>query len=69
MNTDKTEQLGKLIDELDNLAHSLQMPLPADMHVRMMKDIIPEKVNQFKKAFVELTGENPWEFHPENNSQ
>lgn len=66
---DKIEKLGRLIDELDNLAHALKIPFPADMHVSTLQAALPEKVKKFKAAFVDLTGENPWEFHPENIDQ
>jgi hypothetical protein len=38
------------------------MPLPAEMHVNQLKQLLPEKVEKLKKAYVALTGENPWEF-------
>lgn len=57
---DKFEQFGQIIDEIDNLAHALEIPLPAEMHVDSMKNILPEKVEKLKQIFVELSGENPW---------
>lgn len=58
---DKFEKLGQLIDSLDNLAHALQIPLPLEIHVAELKKALPKKVEEFKKVFVEITGENPWE--------
>ncbi len=55
------EKLGVLIDELDNLSHALQMPIPDKMHVETMRESLPEKVEELKKVYVEITGENPWE--------
>lgn len=57
---DANERLGQLIDDLDSLAHSLQMPLPAEMHVDVLRSSLPEKVRLLKAAFVAVTGENPW---------
>ena len=58
---DKFENLGQLIDSLDSVAHALNIPMPDKMHVNNLKEILPEKVKEFKKSFVEITGENPWE--------
>lgn len=43
------------------LTHSLNLPMPADFHVNMIKSIIPEIVKELKGAFELATGENPWE--------
>jgi len=55
------ETLGLLIDDLDNLAHGLQLKMPADFHVEQLKEILPEKVKELKKVYQDITGENPWE--------
>jgi hypothetical protein len=60
---EEVESLGGLIDSIDNLAHALLMrALPAEMHVEQMRQLLPEKVEKFKRVFVQITGENPWEF-------
>lgn len=58
---DNFEELGQLIDEMDTLTYSLQLPLSADIHVQMIKEILPEKVKRFKEVFIKISGENPWE--------
>ncbi len=57
----KFEQLGVLIDEIDNLAHALNLPIPDNIHVEALKKSLPEKVAKLKEIFIEITGENPWE--------
>jgi len=57
---DKTETLGSAIDRVDSLAFGLQIPLPAEMHVEQLKKLLPEIVEELKKGFVKVTGENPW---------
>lgn len=64
MTEEQKEYLGRLIDRLDNCAHALEIPLPPHMHVESLKEILPETVSEFKKQFVEITGENPWEGEP-----
>jgi len=63
--TDAQNKLGETIDRLDNVAHALQLAMPADFHVRQMKQLLPEIVQELKKNFVEVTGENPWEGEPQ----
>lgn len=58
---DKFEQLGQLIDSFDNLAHALKMPLPPQMHIEQLRSSLPEKVQELKDVFIEITGENTWE--------
>jgi hypothetical protein len=58
---DPNNELGKAIDEVDNLAHALKLPLPAEFHVKALKAALPDAVARLKRAFVEVTGENPWE--------
>lgn len=57
---DKFEALGVLIDEIDNLAHALKLPLPAEMHVEQIRIALPAKVKKIKEIYVEITDENPW---------
>lgn len=59
--TEEMENLGQAIDRVDSLAHGLQLPLHDHMHVEQLKVLLPEVVAELKKAFVALTGENPWE--------
>lgn len=33
-NNESREELGRVIDELDALAHGLQIPMPDNLHVR-----------------------------------
>jgi hypothetical protein len=58
---EKFETLGQLIDSIDNLAHALTIPMPAQFHVDSLKSLLPEKVAELKKVYIEITGENPWE--------
>lgn len=57
---DAEEEMGLLIDRLDNLAHALVMPLPLSMHVDSLRQSLPEVVREMKSAFVKLTNEDPW---------
>lgn len=62
--TTKTDGLAELIDSLDSVAHALKLPMPAQMHLDILRTVLPEKVAALKAAFVALTSDNPWETHP-----
>jgi hypothetical protein len=55
------EKFGEIIDEIDNLAHALTLPLPLDIHHQQMTLALPQIVKSLKEVFVEITGENPWD--------
>ncbi len=55
------EYLGQAIDELDNLAHALNFPLPPQMHVEALRSALPELVKKMKQHYVTVSGEDPWE--------
>jgi hypothetical protein len=58
------DALGQDIEALDNLAHALLLPMPADFHVRQLKESLPELVEKFKNHYADAFGWDPWEFHP-----
>lgn len=55
------EQLGQIIDSIENLACALDLPMDAKFHVDQLKSLLPEKVKELKELFIKITGENPWE--------
>jgi len=54
------ELLGRAIDRVDSLAHGLQLPMSSDFHIRQLKVLLPEVVEELKAGFVGVTSENPW---------
>jgi hypothetical protein len=62
--TDQEDALGRDIDTLDNLAHALLLPMPAEFHVEQFKSSLPELVAKFKKDFAAVVDWNPWEHEP-----
>ena len=56
------EELGQLIDSIENLAYATRLPIAPHLHLEALREALPEKVKALKKVFVEITGENPWEF-------
>lgn len=64
MDEDDFEELGLLVDRLDNAAAATKLPIAADLHLAGMKPIV-EEVRDSLKAFLVAKGYNPWEFHPD----
>jgi len=59
---EKIDKLGQLIDRLDNLAIGLTTtPMSAEIHLDLLKIVLPERVREMKEVFVEVFGYNPWE--------
>jgi len=56
------EDLGELIDSLDNIAHATILPIPPELHLEALRQALPEKVIALKKVYIAITGENPWDF-------
>lgn len=54
------DQLGAEIDRLENLHGALQLPMPAEFHVRQLREALPDVARRLKEGYVGLTGENPW---------
>ena len=61
MNDGNVNELGEAIDTVDNLAHALNLPIPDSLHVKAMREALPDAVAALKAAFVKVTGDNPWE--------
>lgn len=57
---DHAEDLGQLIDEIENLAHALNLPMGADFHVQQLKKLLPEKVDKLKDIYKDIFGDDPW---------
>jgi hypothetical protein len=67
MTTDRythAEQIGRLADRVDNLAHALQLPMPAAMHVAQLRAALPEIRDALRLIYTAETGEDPWSTHP-----
>lgn len=58
---DNLETIGQEVDRIDNLISALSIPMPAEMHIEQLKQILPEISAKIKQALIDETGENPWE--------
>lgn len=58
---DQIEAIGEVADTIDNLIAALGMPLPDKLHVKGLRESLPEISATLKRIVVEVSGENPWE--------
>jgi len=65
MNEEAKDELGRAIDRVSNMEGALQIPMPADFHIKQFKSILPEIIKDLRDSYAKLTGEDPWEFHPD----
>lgn len=54
------DKLGAEIDRLENLNGALQLGMPAEFHVRQLREALPDVARRLKEAYVGMTGQNPW---------
>lgn len=55
------DELGRVVDRLDNLIAALSLPMPAAIHLAALKSAIPEIRAVVHRAYVEVAGEDPWD--------
>ena len=55
------EKWGLLIDRIDNVVAGFELPLPAEMHIKLSKGALAGISKEMKASFIDETGENPWE--------
>ena len=54
------DKIAKIIDRLDNIVAAMSMPTPADIHLKALRQSIPEVKHELKEAYLELGGEDHW---------
>lgn len=45
------EELGQLIDTLENYVHTLLTPLPSEVHVECLREVLPDLLTDFKDLY------------------
>lgn len=56
-----SEELAEVVDTLDNLLGALEIPMPAEFHVKQMKEELKDVSSKLKQIYIEEEEENPWE--------
>jgi hypothetical protein len=61
MNPEQLEEIGQHIDRLDNLCGAMKLPLPAELHLKALKEALPSVMDGLKAIYINAGGENHWE--------
>jgi hypothetical protein len=54
------EELGRLIDKLDNINEASKIPISAELHLAGLKDAIPNIRKELFGIYTALGGEDVW---------
>jgi hypothetical protein len=61
MNPEQLEEIGQLIDRLDNLCSAMELPMPAELHLKALKESLPNVRDDLQLIYIDAGGENHWE--------
>lgn len=65
MTDEQLEKFGTIVDDIDNLCHGLNLPLGPEFHIEQLRELLPQKVADLRRLYVEVSGANPWEGWPQ----
>ena len=61
---EQLDAIGKVVDSLDNIIEASNLPatgpMPAEFHVRQMREALLDLSRQLKDAIIQISGGNPW---------
>lgn len=58
--TDISDRIGELKDKISNLRGAMEIPMPAEFHLKQLKSELIEIEEQLKSTYIELSDCNPW---------
>jgi len=57
------DRIAGVIDSLDNIRAAMDLPMPADVHMGILRESIPMLREELRMAYIALGGEDYWA-HP-----
>lgn len=63
---DTWEEVGLIADTLDNALAFAKLPVPDAQKVDALLSMAKDARDRLRAVVVRESGENPWEFHPED---
>jgi hypothetical protein len=60
LNEENKDEMGRLIDRLENLCGAMVIPMPDKFHLDNIKVSLPEIVEKMKVHFEDIVGEKIW---------
>lgn len=55
------DKIGEVADTLDNLIAAMSLPIPPEIHLKALKESLPEASKKLKEAYIAETGGDPWD--------
>lgn len=53
-------RIGNLADQCDNMNAAARMPLPADVHLPILRTGLLDMRDELRSIYESIAGENPW---------
>jgi len=53
-------RIGTLADKCDNIHAASKMPLPADVHLPIIRTSLLDMRDELRGIYEQISGENPW---------
>ena len=54
------DEIAEIIETLDNLEAAMTLQMPVEIHLKALKESLPDVRDRLKKAYFDLGGENHW---------
>lgn len=58
--SEQLEELGRLVDQANNLAAASQLPVRPEIHITGMRGGLVSISETLRKLYVEISGDDPW---------
>ena len=60
MKNNNDNELGQVKDTIDNLLGAMEIPMPAEFHVKQLKLALKDLSDKVRNIYIDETGEDPW---------
>jgi len=57
---EQLEEIGRLVDQADNLAAASQLPVKPQIHIEGMRGGLVSISETLRKLYIEISGDDPW---------
>lgn len=57
---EQLEELGRLVDQANNLAAASQLPVKPQIHIEGMRGGLLSIRDALQKLYIEISGDDPW---------
>lgn len=54
------DKIAEVIETMMNITCSLEMPIPTDIQLEALRELLPKILQDLKVAYIEMGGEDHW---------